>query len=437
MALPDNVLQQVQTYQDGHLALLQNGYCLIDTSNTLFKDFDKLEGNLGSTVTFDQPPRFSTTNTLVASFQPSVQLVETLTVNQALTTSYAFSTQQFIFNVRDYMKKFGNSAVAEIGAVVEKNVAFNFSSGVVDNNPESNTYGQKDYTSGPYRFFGNGTDPINSVGQLAQMLANFRNFGAAKGNIKVYLPDTIVPQIVNSSLGQFVMNRNEKEAMSWEVNNWNGADFYQSNLLPIQNAGNVGNSNTTLTLVSVNDPTGQNVTQLTFSGASANDLNAIKAGDLAYFLDGVSGQPNIRYLTWIGNAVSRQQVQFRSNFDAVADGSGNITVSITPAITWQANNTKANAISNPLAPGMQVKFLPDHAVGAAIAGDALFLAMPSLPDQPPYPTSNKSDPDSGVSIRLTYGTLFGQNQQGFINDCIWGSTLIPNYCMRLVFPINQ
>ena len=103
MALPENVLQQVQTYQDGHLAMLQNGYCLVNTTNTRFKNFDKLEGNLGSTVTFDQPPRFQTANTLIATFQPSVQLVESLSVNQSVNTAYYFSAQQFIFNVKYYM----------------------------------------------------------------------------------------------------------------------------------------------------------------------------------------------------------------------------------------------------------------------------------------------------------------------------------------------
>ena len=53
----DNILQQVQTYQMSNLAYLQNLNAFIATSNTRFKDFDKIEANLGSTVTFDLPPR--------------------------------------------------------------------------------------------------------------------------------------------------------------------------------------------------------------------------------------------------------------------------------------------------------------------------------------------------------------------------------------------
>jgi hypothetical protein len=48
---PSNILQQVQTYQRSSLALLLNLCCHISTANTKFKDFDKIQANLGSTVT--------------------------------------------------------------------------------------------------------------------------------------------------------------------------------------------------------------------------------------------------------------------------------------------------------------------------------------------------------------------------------------------------
>jgi hypothetical protein len=434
MALPNNALQQVQTYQESQLAYLSNYGCFVSTANTKFKDFEKLEANLGSSVTFDKPPRYVTTNTLVADLQPSTQLVETLTVNQAMTVSYAFSTQQFVFNVHDYMDKFGKSAVEEFASVVEANVALNAISGVVNADPTSPSFGQKNTTSGPFRFFGNGTTAINSFGQLAQINANFRNFGAPKGMLKVYLPDTIVPQIVNTGLQQFATTRNNELANSWEIGNFNKAEYYASNLLPIQYAGTLGNDATTLTLVSTNDPTGANVTQLVFSGAGT-DSDAIKSGDMAQFQDGVSGKPNIRFLTWIGHKISRQPVQFRATADASSSG-GNVTVDIYPPLCWQSGNANQN-LSHALEAGMQVEFLPDHAAGLVIAGDALFMAMPALPDQPPYPTSNKYDEEIGISIRLTYGTLFGQNQQGFINDGIWGSQLVPEYSMRIAFPLSQ
>ena len=427
--LPDNALQQVITYQESMLGALQNMGAGIALSNKKFKDFEKKEANLGTSVSFDKPPRYQTQNGLVASFQPSTQLVETLTINQSVNTSYAFSTQQFIYNVENYMPKFGLSAVQEIGTSIEANILLNVVSGV-----QPNGAGPTDYTSGPFRFYGDGTTAINSFGQMAQILANNDNFGAPKGPRKMILPNTIVPQTVNTGLNQFALKRNDEMANTWEIGSFGGCDFYSSNLLPIQTAGTLGEDAVVLTLVSTNDPTGQNVTQLTFIGAGT-DATAINAGDMAEFQDGVSGQPNMRFLTWIGHKVSRQPVQFRATAPA-SSSAGTVTVNIFPALCWQAGNANQN-LNHALAAGMQVVFLPSHQTGILCSGDAMFLGMPALPDQPPYPTSNKYDEETGVSIRLTYGTLFGQNQQGFINDAIWGSHWVPEYFMRVVFPINQ
>lgn len=416
MALPTNILQQVQTYQASNLAYLLNLFAFIGTSNTRFKDFENLEANLGSTVTFDLPPRFTTAQSLVATFQGAQQRVQNLTVANAVNTAYAFSDQQFIFNVRDYMEKFGKSATLEIATQIEANVA---------NNAITNTY----------RFFGDGVTPINSFGQLANALAFFRNYGAAKDLTRGYLSDIAVPSVVNSGLNQFVTGRNEQYANTWMLGNFSNCDWYQSNLLSIQNAGTVGNSAQLLTVVSTNDPTGQAITQITFSGATPNDVNAIKAGDLLQFQDGVSGQPNLRYLTFIGHQPSSNPVQFQATANAAANGSGDVTISITPTLDATADQNQ-NILYNIVA-GMQAKALPSHKAGLLTSGNSLFLAMPRLPEEIPFPTANKTDPDTGVSLRMYYGSLFGQNQRGFVHDVIWGSTLVPEYSMRLVFPLTQ
>jgi hypothetical protein len=439
MALPSNFLQTVQTYQESELAYLLNLCCFVNTANTKFKDFEDFEGNLGDTVTFDLPPRYVTTASLVATFQTSQQRVQPLVVDQAVSASYAFTNQQFIFNVREYMEKFGKSAVTELGNNIEATIAKTANSSVqvmtVNNNGQSVPTGALHVESGPYRFFGDGVTPINSFGQLASMLAAFRNYGAAKDRIKVYMSDIAVPQIVNSGLNQFVMDRNEDMSMSWMVGNWMGVDYYQSNLLPIQHAGTVGNNGRTLTLVSTNDPTGAAVTAITFSDTTANDAESIEAGDLLQFQDGVSGQPNMRYLTFIGHVPCAQPVQFRATADA-ATVSNSITINIIPALCWQSGNANQN-LNHSLRAGMQVKALPSHRAGLIVGGNALFLGMPRLPDQVPFPTANEADPDTGVSMRLYYGTLFGQNQMGWVHDCAFGVTLPPEYSMRLVFPLTQ
>lgn len=432
----NNILQTVQTYQRSSLALLLNLCCHLSTANMKFKDFSSIQANLGSSVSFDLPPRATTAAGLVASWQPAVQRVQTLTCDQANNSSFSVTAQQRIFNLEkgeeDYMRIFGKSFMAELANLVEGNIAQNWNSSVI-----SQLNGQTNTNSGPYRFYGDGTSSINSYQQLAQAIMLFKNYGSVAEGIKVYLPDTIIPSIVGSGLNQFAPRRNDEIAMSWEVGAFGTplVDYYQSNLMPIQVCGNTGVLGQTLTVISTNDPTGQNVTQITLSGASNNDANAVFSGDMFQIKDGVSGQPNMRYLTFIGHQVSANPVQFRATANAASDGSGHVTISITPALNW-AGGANQN-LNNPIAAGMQLLTFPSHRCGGILGGDALYVAMPQLPEQSPYETANEYDPETGASLRLTYGSVFGQNQTGMIYDETHGSLLVPEYSMRFMIPLSQ
>jgi hypothetical protein len=412
MAVPNNIVQQVQTYQLSNLAYLQNLNCFVATANTRFKNFEKMTANLGDTVTFDLPPRFTTAASLVASFQSADQRVENLTVDKAINVSYAFTAQQFIFNVEDYMAQFGKAAVMEMSAEIEADIA-------------------TVCVEAPFRFYGDGIVQINSYGQLAAALAMYRNFGAAKDNTKFYLSDIAQSAIVNTGLNQFATDRNNKSANSWDVGDFDRAAFYVSNLLPVHTAGTIGEDGTTLTVVSVVKNSDDAVIQIVFSGAGT-DADAIKEFDKGQFVDGVSGQPNLRYRTFIGHKVSSNPVQFRVTADAASSG-GNVTVDVYPPLKASDGNTQN--LNFAIAAGMQVTFLPSHRAGMITAGNPLFLGMPMLPEEVPFPTGNEVDPDTGVSLRMYYGSRFGQNQRGMIHDAIWGKKCVPEYAMSVIFPL--
>lgn len=432
----NNILQTVATYQRSSLAFLQNLCCHVSTANTRFKDFDKIQANLGSTVTFDLPPRFTTTDGLIASWQPAVQRVLQLVADQANNTSFSVTAQQRIFNLEkgedDYMRIFGRAAMLELANKVEKNIAQNWDSSVVNSQSGTmNTF------SGPYRFYGDGSSTLSSYQQLAQAIMFFKNYGSVADGIKVYLPDTTIPTIVGNGLNQFVPHRNDAIANSWEVGDFGAplVHYYQSNLMPIHVSGNTGVNGQILTVVSVNDPTGQNVTQITVSGATNNDANAVFAGDVFEFRDGVSGHPDMRYLTFIGHSPSANAVQFRATANAAANGSGQLTINITPALNW-AGGADQN-LNNPIAAGMQLLTFPSHRCGGILGGDAMFIALPQLPEQSPYDTANEYDPETAVSLRLTYGSVFGQNQTGMVYDEVHGSVIVPEYSMRFLVPLSQ
>jgi hypothetical protein len=411
-----NILQQVQTYQLAHLAFLQNENCFVSTANTKFKDFEKLVGNLGDTVTFDKPPRMTSTNSLVANFQPADQRVQTLVCNQPASVSYAFSSNQFIFNVENYMAEFGKAAVEELSAQVEADVA---------GNCVTNTY----------RFYGDGVNPINSFTQLANALALFRNYGSAKGEAKCYIADTVTPNIIGSGQNQFTVDRGNRTAHSWELGTFKNSEWYESNLLPVHTAGTEGQNGTVLTVVSVTYNGAQGaIDSITFSGTTnANDPLSVVQYDKFQFQDGVAALPNIRYLTFIGHKPSANPVQFQALANAVSTAGNQVTVFVNPPLQSAATNNQN--LTTPIVAGMQCRVLPSHRSGLICAGDPLFLAMPRLPDQSPFYTGNETDPDTGVSVRLYYGALFGQNQMGMVHDCLWGSTLVDEYSMALIFPL--
>jgi hypothetical protein len=415
MAVPVNILQTVQTYQKAGLAFFQNLNCFVSTANTKYKEFNKLTANLGDTVTFDLPPRGITNNSLVVNWQPAVQRVQTLKVDKQASYPFEFTSEQIIFNIdpQDYMKNFGRSALAELGSQVESDIAFNC-------------------VSNTYRFYGDGVTPISSFGQLGQALAFFRNYGTAKNDTKCYLDDIAESSIVNSGLNQFALDRNDDLAMSWKVGRFNECEFYRSNLLPTHISGSVGNAvapNNIMTVVSTTQDANGNVTAITFSVLSgANDANCIKQYDKIQF-----NNANFRYLTFVGHKVSKNPVQIQATADAASSGASQVTIQINPPL--QVSPVFNQNINQPVVAGMTATVMPSHRAGLITSGNPLFLAMPQLPDQRPFDTAYMADPDTAVSIRQYFGTQFGQNAQGMVYDCIWGSTLVQENSMAFLFPL--
>lgn len=414
MAYPSNALQTVQTYQDASLAFLDNMGCFLNTSNKKFKDFQNYTGQLGATVGFDLPTRFAHTQSLVASFQGAEQRVHTLTVDQPNSVAFAFTTEELVYNVHDYMDKFGRGAIHEIGTAVESNVALNCE-------------------TGPFRFYGDGTTAINSSNQLATALARFRAFGAPRHMTKGYLDVEAVPSIVNSNLGQFALNRNNEEANSWELGRFSECEWYESNLLPVHTAGTEGQQGSTLTVVSTTKNANGAITAITFSGCnSASDADSVKAYDRFQVSSGTA----LYFNTFVGNKPTTLPVQFMASSDAASTSGSQVTVTLSYPLLPTATPTGNEAgISTDIVAGMTFTVLPSHKVGMITAGDPLYLAMPRLPDQYPYPTANKADDVTGASVRLTHGVVFGQNEMGFIYDSLHGSTLVPEYAMAVIFPL--
>jgi len=414
--VPNNILVNVETYNKAMLAWLLNTCPMLAATNKRFKDFQQANpANLGQTMLYDLPPRAVTVDNLVVSFEAVEQRFRPLTVTEQASVGFNITAQQLIFNLEDYMDRFGESAVLEIGSKIENNIA-------------------KNSIANTYRFYGNGVTPINSFSQLAEMLAFFRAFGAAKNKTQGFLDMTAVPGIVNTGLNQFAPDRNNRMANSWELGEFSRCEWFESNMLATHIAGTEGQKGSTLTVVSTTQNAEGGVISITFSGTfGANDPLSIAKYDKFEFNDGVSGFNNMRYLTFIGHIPSPVPVQFQATAAAASNGSNQVTVSINPPL--QAASGLNQNLNQAILPGMQVSVLPSHRSGLLHSGDQFYLAMPSLPDVTPFPSSVVVDNETGASMRMYSGAVFGQNQYATVHDCIWGSDLVPDNAMEIVFPL--
>lgn len=412
MSTPANQLIQVATYNSAALEYMYNYSVFIKESNKQMQNFQDAPGQLGQTVQIALPMRASANDSLIYDTIPAEQRYHPLVCDKQSSTSYAYTAQQFVFNVEKWFKEFGKSQVAAISSKVEINVAQNC-------------------RTAPYRFYGNGRTQINSVTQVAEMLEQYRSYGLAQTNLKVVFPNYLAPAFVTSQGNMFFTKRNDEQGQSWMLGDWDNCSFYRSNVLPTHRAGSVGNENLPLTVVSTNDPTGNNITEITFSGAPASDFDAIRIYDSLE----QTGPGRQNYLTFQGQSDSTNTpVQIRSISNSGSNGAGQVTVQFEPALCSTPGSAVRN-IQNNIVAGMQFEVLPDHRCGIVIGSDALYLAMPKMPELISFPSSSMKNEETGVSLRTCAGSIFGKNTTILAHDLIYGHTAIPEYVMKIAIPV--
>jgi hypothetical protein len=428
-----NMLQTVETYQMNTIAWLLNQYAGMDLANKKFIDFENKTSNLGDKISFEVGSQTVSQNSLVITTTPAILEKAELIAANAISTSNDFNEKEFTYQAKDYMNIFGYQRAAELGSVIERS-NFEHITGTARYKDDQNPLNGQliDPSSGPYRFFGNGVNQIDSFTTLSQIISNFKDYGSSDVNLCGIIPITKKDIIIGNGLDQFALNRNNSIAESWDLGTVSGCRWTSSNLLPVHMAGTIGDAQITLTLVSTNDPSGNNITQLTFSSSLGNDINAIKAGDPIEFID-VSGQPRLRYRQWFGHGVSNQPVQVRATGDAESIG-GQITVNIYPPL--QSTPGPKQNLSTSLQAGMQATIPASHIAGVVWSGNPFYVALPKLSDQRPYDTSIVTDPGSGISLRSYWGALPGLNKRIYATDSIYGAYLLARNALRVNFPLN-
>lgn len=413
----DNVFVNVQTYQPYACAYLRHSSPLIYDANRKFDQFQDFTGNLGNTVLFQKQLLLKPTKSLVYNWEQTVQRTISLTVDKPLSVPLQYSAEQLVFNDAEaFMKDYGGKA------------AMNCMSGEIET-----TLAELAETE-TFLHFGNGRTEINSYVQLSSALRKMRNYGNTLGDAKAYIPDFAVDKIINAGQNQFTLDRNNITANSWDLGSFAKCDWRISSFLKKHIAGSEGQANSTLTVVGVDtdpeDPT--KVVAITFSGASAaSDPDSVKKGDKFTF--NLSADT---YMTILGSGgkASASLVQFSAAANAASNGSSEVTVTLNNPLIASGNQQN---ITKQIAAGMTVSVADSHYVGLITQGDPLFLAMPRLPNTDPYKMKQDYDMDSGISVRFSYGTIYGQNIYGYAFDAIYGGQLNGENAMAVLFPLSS
>jgi len=382
-------------------------------ANTAYEEFIPGPNNRSASANYFKQGRSSWVASLSSSFEEIIDRTGTITIDQPGSASIAVSDQQVIFDVKKGWDKYLKPKVAELGTGIHNNVIDVFRTKVE-------------------RWYGGANQPINSYFGLQSAVTRMQLYGTTGGQAKGFIPASIVPTMVQSGLSDFAIDRGNRDAMKWELSNQADCDWFKCTTLPTQIAGTVGNSGLTLTVVSTVLDSNGAVVEIVFSGAPTSDSNAVHKYDKFQFVDNVSGQPNMRLLSFVGHLPIAHPVQFVAQANCASDGGGLVSVPLNPPL--QAAAGQLQNINNPIVAGMKVTVLGDHTTGLLMQGDPLMLAFAPLPEKDPFKSVTVTDPNTKVSLRLTYATKPFEPEEGWSYNALWGSDLDADNAIGLIFP---
>ena len=409
-----NNLIDVATYADRATPFLANTNPWLGASNSKYTGISGIPGQLGATALIKTPIQTTVTRSLKYNTQGWNQQYKSITIDSQYSDSIAVSTTQYIFNVEDFLQDTARPMISNIGTAIGSDAS-------------------QLAVSNTYRFFGSTSIPFTSQNDLGRAVAAFRNYGAAPMGTKGFLYDNTVADIIAGQSNAFTPSLNDEYVNSWELGKFAQTDWMSTNIMATHIAGTEGNAGSTLTVVSTTLDADNRVTAITFSGTdSATDADSIKKWDKLYFVPNAT-YPAPYYKVYNGDVVSGNVVQMRAEADAAASGS-QVTVNIYPPLS-ASNGAYPSNINTTIVPGMTVKVLASHKAGLLYSGDALYVAVPPLPDQDPFQSKVATDPDSGLSLMFSGGWLLGQAQYTFGYSCVAGYTLIDQMAMCLVQPL--
>jgi len=437
-----NTLFPIQAYlTEDALPLLSNSFGVTRTMSKEYSDYKVAlkRGARGATTLLPLPTRSRNINSIPFDATTEGSFAErqfSITVNKQKSNPFMIEdVESAVYSAPGIVTKNTKGAINEVASAIEQDNILSIA------------------TAG-YRFFGDvsvTSDQLQTVGEVDEAVNRFQGFGSPAGGMAYFVvPYVASSRILQTAYQQFVNKRNDELSLKGEIGMLGGVEdtmFMKSSLLPVHTAGTAAND-------AINTSTGYDIVSVTPNAAASGGLEAdntsvvvlenmtvgttIVADDMIDIGVLNTADP-LRFLTFTGYALSESHVQGRVITGGTVDGSGDLTITIAPALIYDgtATNPYQNLNRDIVAGTDTMRIAKSHRAGLLYFGDYMYFMSPDLPDTEPFPSSSMRDELSGCTLRAYYGTAgIGSGLKQFVHDSYTGAAGAPEGAARLLFPLN-
>lgn len=387
------------------LAMFANNAPFVMTASRIYQDdFISSGYKIGDTLQVRRQNHFIIGDGSVATPQSIIETVETIVVAHQYHALIAYTIQDLSLRIEDFSRLFIAPAIQEVITAMEKDIA-------------SAAEQELNFFTGTAGVAINSFTTVDTAG--AKLLEQGVNIAS-----DAYLAMTVRDgsSLKGALLNNFTPVFNEDIVRSSAIGHLSYFDIFQSQNIKRHTAGAGPRLHSSDPLL-VNGAVTSGST-IVMNGATISITDYFVVGDVISIAGVQSVNP-------VGRAATGQDMQFVVTANASSDGSGNITVSVSPSIisdTLNPNRNVSNAVPNDAA----VTMVGSHNVNVAYPSRGLDIVCPPLYKlQVPY-SSVAVDPETGLSLAVTQtGDILGYQNYMRI-DLLCGFKWHQQYAVRVL-----
>lgn len=397
--MPNQIIT-TQLVSNTALAMFANNAPFVMTGSRIYQeDFNNTGYKIGDTLQVRRQNNFLVGDGSTAVSQSILETVETITVAHQYHCMIAYTISDLSLRISDFSRMFIQPAIQNIISQMEIDIC-------------------RDAEQTLYYHTGTAGTPINSFSTVDLAGAKLLEQGV---NISsdAYMAMTVRDgsSLKSALLNNFTPVFNEDIVRQSAIGHLSYFDIFQSQNIVSHTAGS-GPTLYQSDVLLVNGAVSSG-SVIALDGATHNVSGYFLPGDLI----SISGVSNVNPLS---RQSTGQDAQFVVTAPANSDNSGNVVISVSPAIISDTSSPLQN-VSNAIPNNAVVTMVQSHNVNVAYPSRALDIVCPPLYKlQVPF-ASVSIDPETGLSIAVTQSGDINSYQNQMRLDILCGFKWHPQY----------